>query len=154
MALNTTDEQVSFHSAADGEISGEASLSLIQTQAWSFDPASITVSSVDRLFLFEVGDEAPEGIVIDEWKLSSQADPTTELAADLKYADAWIGVANAAVIDELDTTSGTASEDTDANINSGNAVANGKVIYIELDSAYNELNHNCIFQMWWHAEED
>src|SRR3990167_2288569 len=29
-ALNTTDEQLSFHSAADGEISGEAALSLIR----------------------------------------------------------------------------------------------------------------------------
>ena len=39
--LNTTDEQLSVHSAADGEISGEAALSLIQHKTWSFDPKAV-----------------------------------------------------------------------------------------------------------------
>ena len=154
MHLNTTDEQLSFHSAADGEISGEVSISLIQHRAWSFNPDSICDGAVDRLFLFTVGDDAPEGIIIDEWKVSFEADPTTEADLDLKYADAFIGVANAAVIDVLDTTTGASTEDTDANINSGNAVANGKVLYLEFGTAYTEENHQVIFEMWYHCEED
>lgn len=152
--LNTTDEQLSFHSAADGEISGEVSLSLIQHKTISFDPDAVCDGAVDRLFIMTVGDDAPEGITIDEWKVSFEADPTTEADLDLKYADAFIGVANAAVVDVLDTTNGASSEDTDANINGGAAVANGKVIYLEFGTAYTETTHQIIFEMWYHPEED
>ena len=109
---------------------------------------------MDRLFLFTVGDEAPNGIIIDEWKVSFEADPTTEADLDLKYADAFIGVANAAVIDVLDTASGVSAEDTDANINSGSAVAYGKVMYLEFGTAYTETGHQIIFEIWYHLEED
>lgn len=154
MALNTTDEQLSFHSAADGEISGEVALSLIQHRAWSFDPDAVCDGAVDRLFLMTVGDQAPEGLVIVEWKVSFEADPTTEADLDLKYADAFIGVANSAVIDVLDTTAGVSSEDTNANINGGAAIANGKVLYLEFGTAYTETTHQIIFEMWFYAEED
>lgn len=154
MHLNTTDEQLSFHSAADGEISGEVALPLIQHRAWSFDPDAVCDGAVDRLFLMTVGDQAPEGIKIVEWKVSFEADPTTEADLDLKYADAFIGVANSAVIDVLDTTAGVSSEDTNANINSGNAIANGKVLYLEFGTAYTESNHQIIFEMWFYMEED
>lgn len=152
--LNTTDEQLSFHSAADGEISGEASISLIYHRMWSFDPDAICDGAVDRLFLMTVGDDAPEGITIDEWKCSFEADPTTEADLDLKRADAFIGVANAAVVDVLDTTTGTSSEDTDASINAGAVVANGKVLYLEFGTAYTETTHQIIFEFWYHLEED
>jgi hypothetical protein len=152
--LNTTDEQLSFHSAADGEISGEAAVSIIQHRTWSFDPKAVCDGAVDRLFLMTVGDDAPEGITIDEWKVSFEADPTTEVALDFKSADAFIGVANAAVLDVLDTTAGVSSEDTDANINSGSAVANAKVLYLEFGTAYTETNHQIVFEIWYHAEED
>ncbi|MEN6473663.1 MAG: hypothetical protein ABFD81_06595, partial [Syntrophaceae bacterium] len=82
--LNTTDEQLSVHSADDGEISGEVSLSLIQHKTWSFDPKAVCDGAVDRLFLMTIGDDAPEGIIIDEWKVSFEADPTTEADLDLK----------------------------------------------------------------------
>jgi hypothetical protein len=120
----------------------------------SFDPDAVCDGDVDRLFLFTVGDDAPHGIIIDEWKVSFQADPTTEADLDLKRADAFIGVANAAVIDVLDTTAGVASEDTDANINAGAAVANGKVIYLEFGTAYTATGQQIIFEMWYHREED
>ena len=135
---------------SNGEVSiGKPSTLLHKT--WTFDPKAVCDGDVDRLFLMTVGDEAPSGIIIDEWKVSYEADPTTEADLDLKYADAFIGVANAAVIDVLDTTSGVSSEDTDANINSGNAVANGKVLYLEFGTAYTETGHQMIFEMWYHA---
>jgi len=154
IGLNETDEQLILNSGTNGEISGEVAISLLQTKAWSFDPKAVCDGAVDRLFLMWIGDEAPEGIIIDEWKFSFEANPTTEADIDLKYADAFIGVGNAAVIDALDTTDGASSEDTDANINSGSAVANGKVLYLEFGTAYTETTHQCIFQMWYHIEED
>jgi len=54
----------------------------------------------------------------------------------------------------LATTAGVASEDTDANINSGNAIANGKVIYIDFPTAYTDTGEQCIFELWFHMEED
>lgn len=57
-------------------------------------------------------------------------------------------------MDVLDTTTGAATEDTDANINSGNAVVNGKVLYLEFGTAYTEENHQIIFELWYHVEED
>lgn len=54
-----------------------------------------------------------------------------EVAGDLKYADAFIGLANATVINPFDTTSGVLADDS---IASG-SVASGKCIYISFDSA-------------------
>ena len=152
--FNETDEQLSLHSGTNGEISGEASISLIYHRTWSFDPDAVCDGAVDRLFLMTIGDDAPEGIIIDEWKVSFEADPTTEADLDFKRADAFIGVASAAVMDVCDTTNGTSSEDTDANINAGAAVANGKVIYLEFGTAYTETTHQIIFEFWYHCEED
>jgi hypothetical protein len=59
--------------------------------------------------------------------VTCHADPTTELDFDLKWADAFIGLANAAVIDELNTTAGVTT------ITSGfddATVAASKCIYI------------------------
>jgi len=154
MYLNETDEQICFHSGANGEISGEAALSLIYHISAVFDPDAICDGDVDRVFLFTLGDDFPEGIIIDEWKFSFEADPTTDADIDLKWASAFIGVADADVIDVLDTSDGVSSEDTDANINSGDAIAAGKVIYLEFGTAYTETGHQCIFDMWFHIEED
>ena len=136
---------------SNGEVA-TGKISTLHHKVWSFDPDAICNGNVDRLFLMTIGDEAANGIVIDEWRVSFEADPTTEADLDLKSADAFIGVANAAVIDVLDTTSGTASEDTDSNINSGSAVANGKVLYLEFGTAYTETGHQVIFEMWYHYE--
>ena len=70
-------------------------------------------------------------ITITNIEVTCDADPDTELEFDLKWADAFIGLANAAVIDELDTTSGAAS------ISEGfddATVASGKCIYIEFQA--------------------
>ena len=63
-------------------------------------------------------------------------------------------MANAAVIDVLDTTNGVASEDTNANINSGAAVPNGKVVYLAFDSDPEGTCVQMVFDMWFYNEED
>lgn len=67
-------------------------------------------------------------------KLDVTLDATTnEVAGDVKWADAFIGLGSAAVINDFDTTSGVRSDST---IASG-AVASGKAIYLHFDSAPN-----------------
>jgi hypothetical protein len=56
-----------------------------------------------------------------------------EVAGDLKYADTFIGLANATVINDFDTTSGVREDDS---ITSG-SVAAGKCMYLSFDSAPN-----------------
>ena len=121
-------------------------------KTWSFDPDAVCDGAVDRLFLMTAEDGYGNDFVVDRWKVSFEADPTTEADLDLKHADAFIGVANSAVMDVLDTTNGASSETTAANINSGAAVANGKVIYLEFGTAYTETTHQVIFEMWGHYE--
>ena len=60
------------------------------------------------------------------------ADPTTELNWNLKWADAFIGLANAALIVACDTTAGVA--DIDSGFDDA-TVAAGKCIYLEFDAA-------------------
>lgn len=115
----------------------------------SFDPKAVCDGAVDRLFLFKIGDWAPNGINILAWRLSFEADPTTELDANakLKRATAFIGVGSAADMDVIQTTNGVASESTPANINGGATVANGQVVYLEFGTAYTEATHQIIFEM-------
>jgi len=116
----------------------------------SIDPGSWY--DVDtEIFLMTVDSDAPNGIQIYKWKSSCNVDPDTEINADLRYADAWIGLASAADIDEIDTTSGTSSESTVSNINSGNAVANGKIVYIGFDGDPEGTCTQWIFEMWFYA---
>lgn len=56
-----------------------------------------------------------------------------EIAGDLKYADTFIGLASAVVINDFDTTSGVRS---DSSITVG-AVPSGKAIYLSFDSSPN-----------------
>jgi hypothetical protein len=154
MHLNTTDEQLSFHSSDDGEISGEVALSLLDHVSVVLDPGAWYDSDTEA-FIMTVGDDYPEGLTIVEWKVSCNlSNPSPEINADLRYADSFIGFANAADIDEIDTSSGVSSEDTNANINSGNAVANGKVIYIGFDADPEGTCTQMIFEMWFYGEED
>ncbi|KKN77701.1 hypothetical protein LCGC14_0358270 [marine sediment metagenome] len=80
---------------------------------WSLDPntaAALTITKVE--------------ITLD-------ADPTTEFDLDLKFADAFIGLANATLIAAIDTTNGT------SNITSFSdaTVPAGKVVYLEWGGA-------------------
>jgi hypothetical protein len=117
----------------------------------SFNPKAVCDGTIDRLFLMSVGPDCPSGLKIHSWRTSWDADPTTEADLDLKRADAFIGVANAAVMDVLDTTAGVSSETTASNINAGATVANGKVIYLEFGTAYSTDSLQLIFEMWYYA---
>jgi hypothetical protein len=107
-------------------------------------------------FVFNLAD--PDGLyAIDhEWSIkpctekdinitridvSCNADPTTELDFDLKFADAFIGLANAAVIDELNTTAGVTT--ITKNFDSTEVPA-GKCLYIlfnaEPDAGITQIN--------------
>ena len=78
---------------------------------WPLTPAALTVTKIE--------------VTLDA--------AANEVAGDLKYADTFIGLANATVINDFDTTSGVRS---DSSIASG-TVASGKTIYISFDSAPN-----------------
>lgn len=149
IALNTTAKSIGVHNGAK-----EVSIPLIYSKEISFDPKAVCDGAVDRLFLFRVGQWAPNGITITRWRLSFEADPTTEVDLDLKRADAFIGVANSAVMDVLDTTAGASTETTAANINGGAVVATDKVVYLEFGTAYTETTHQMIFELEYEVEED
>lgn len=68
-----------------------------------------------------------------------------EIAGDLKYADARIGLANATVINVFDTASGVLS---DSSITSG-AVAAGKCVYLQFDSVPNAAMTDCGITVYW-----
>jgi len=154
----SNEDTVCFHGGGTGEVQDEACLSLLTHVAVTFDPEGLcTTATIDRLFLFTVGDDMLNGFTIVEWKLSFDADPTAEIAASafhLKWADAMIGVANATEMDDLETSAGVAAEDTVGSINGGTAVANGSVIYLQFDAAYEEVGHTVLFEMWGYTEED
>lgn len=82
------------------------------------------------------------------------ADPATELDADLYYCDSCVAWTNPVLIDVLDTTAGVFSEDTDANINGGAAVANGKKIYLQFGAQPISAIKQISGIILWHAEED
>jgi hypothetical protein len=75
----------------------------------------------------------------------STSSASYEVAGDLKWADAFIGLANAAVIETFDTTSGVRS---DSSIASG-AVASGKCVYLSFDSAPNALMVSVTIDIWY-----
>jgi len=70
-------------------------------------------------------------ITITKIQVTLDADPTTEVAGDLKYSDSFIGLANPTLINDIDTTAGVR---IDTSITSG-AVAAGKCLYLDFDSS-------------------
>lgn len=125
----------------------DLTLALDFTAAWDFSGATVTLPSRtandDRYFAFNawnpnalydtdtqlcIEPNLPANITITEVTITLDADPTTELDWDLKWADAFIGLGNAALVVAIDTTSGTTY------INSGfddATVVAGKCLYIE-----------------------
>lgn len=69
-------------------------------------------------------------LTITNLEVTCDGNPTTEPTGDLKRADAFIGLANAAVINDFDTTDGARS---DGSITSG-AVGAGKCVYLSFDA--------------------
>ena len=64
-----------------------------------------------------------------------------EVLGDLKWADAFISLAGATIINDFDTTSGVRS---DSSITAG-TVASGKAIYIQFDSApHTDITQMCV----------
>ena len=151
--IDSADDAIAMFFASTGEIFGEAQISALYAVSVVLDPGTHFDTS-SQVFMFTLGDEAPNGITIDEWRLSCNVDPDVELDMDLKRATAWIGLGTATVMDILDTTNGISSEDTDANINSGAVVANGQVIYLEIGADPEGTCEQMIFEMWYHVEED
>ena len=154
--VDDAESALAIHMGANGEVAGEVQISAINPVSASFDPKAICDGTFDGLALFTVGDEAPNGIIIDQWKLAFvDGDPTTEATGlNLRFADSHPTRANSVVIDVLDTTAGVSGEDTDSNINSGLYIPFGKVIYLQFTTPYTEENHQISFELWYHAEED
>lgn len=143
-------DQTLISISQEAEVTAEnVSVSVILHKEKTLDPGS-WYDSDEEVFLMTIGDEAPSGIIIDEWRCSCNVDPDVEIDADLMYADAWIGLANAVVIDEIDTTNGVSSEDTDANINGGAAIPNGKIYYLQFDADPEGTCTQMIFEWWYH----
>lgn len=86
---------------------------------------------------------ARDDLVITRIRVELDA-TTNQVAGDLKYADSFIGLANAVVVNDFDTTSGLRN---DTSITSG-SVASGKCIYLQFDSQPNAA----INQMHVHIE--
>lgn len=68
-----------------------------------------------------------------------------EIAGDLKYADALIGLANPILINSFDTTSGVLADDS---ITAG-AVPAGKCVYLEFDSVPDSAITQALFDIEW-----
>jgi len=154
--LNTTDEQLSFHSAADGEISGEASISLLRHITATFDPSGYydQETTYRVLPLFTVKDDAPEGITITEWKMNYvKGDPTTELDCDLMCDTTpdYNPAAGATVMDVLDTTTGASTADTGFD---SATCANGANVYLRIGADPTDALVIVTFDLWFYNEED
>jgi len=151
------EDGIAVHMGSSGNIQTEALMSAITHVSIPFDPEAVGGYAVHVLPIGEIGDELPHGFKIYQWKFSFDSDPTAELAADdiyIKYADDFTTRANAVEVDDLGaTSSGKSSETTAANINSGNAIPNGKFLYIDV-ADYSEAGHICVLELWGYAEED
>jgi hypothetical protein len=154
--LNTTDEQISVHSAADGEISGEASISLLRHWSAAVDPSGwydqeATYRTIPIMF---VGDDAPDGITITEWKAAYVGgNPTTELDADIicDTTPDFNPAAGATVMDVIDTTAGASTADTGFD---SATCANGAQMYVRYGADPTDASVVVAIDIWFKNEED
>jgi hypothetical protein len=137
---NENDETSGTLGAANFKTSG---LMKDMTQCWDFDVfnPNIVYNIDTQVFLLYTKSALTITKLRVELNTSAQ-----EVAGDLKYADDFISLANATIINDFDTSSGTR---TDTTITSG-SVAAGKCIYIQFDSQPN----SAITQMHVHIEWD
>ena len=84
-------------------------------------------------------------ITVDRIDVSTSS-ASYEAAGDLKYADARIGLGNATVINDFDTSSGVR---TDTTITSA-SVAAGKFVYLSFDSAPSASMTDFVITITWH----
>lgn len=102
-----------------------------------------SVYDTDTQVLIDISTSA--SITFTEVLVSLDADPTTELQAELKFADAFIGLANSATICTIDTTNGaaTVTSFTDATVGSG------KCIYLEFNAQPDAATTNLGVKAKW-----
>lgn len=152
IAYDEAEDQWVWYDSQGGELSGEeVADTAIKYFSFSIDPGNWYESDHD-VFMITVGDNFPSGIKIDEWKTScNTSSPDVEIDADLYYADDWATLSNLTIMDALDTSSGVSSEDTDSNINSGNAVANSKVIGVRINLDPEGTCTQWKVEVWGHA---
>lgn len=156
IGINLADDQLVFHGGASGEIQGEAALSLLKHISFSFDPAGYydQESTYRALHIMRIGDDAPEGITITEWRLAYVGgNPTTEFAGDLicDTTPDYNRAAGATVMDALDTTDGASTADSGFD---SATCANGAIMYIDIDSDPTDANVMLAVDIWYYAEED
>jgi hypothetical protein len=101
------------------------------------DPLSVQTED-NEICIWNKTDAA---ITITQIEVSLDA-TTNEIAGDLKFADTFIALANATVIETFDTTSGVRS---DSSMSGDATVPSGKCIYLSFDSAPNTAIHQANF---------
>lgn len=154
MGLKSHEDGVAYHSGSTGEVSGEVFKSHLDYIHVAFDPGAQYDSNSVVCFANLDSKVFPNGVIIDYWEVDCMLDPDVEMNLNLGYANNYDDVGDPNLIDVLDTTTGQASEDTDANINSGSAIPAGSVVFLYFDAdpegTCTQLNVDII----WHREED
>ena len=114
--------------------------SIPSTENWQFtiiDPKSVYGKDTHIFIGWATTD-------ITVTRVQVELDATTnQVAGDLKYADDFINLSNAVVINDFDTTSGV----RDDNSITSPSVSNGKAIYIQFDSEPHENIKQMHFRM-------
>ena len=133
----TTDYEIANKKYVDDSIT-------TQSRYWDF-------TLLDPNGLYDVDTQvfigwATQALTITKIQVECSADPTTEITGDLKYADDFIALTNATVINDFDTTAG---KRTDTSITSA-SVASGKAIYIQFDAQ----PEAALAQIHFHIEYD
>ena len=77
-------------------------------------------------------------------KVTLDADPTTEIDADLKYCDSYIGFTNAVTICALDTTAGAFTS------TAAYTIPKNKLLYIAFNAAPDVATHNMGWDIKWY----
>lgn len=155
LGIKLDEDLITTHGGSAGEVQDEVGLSLIQTILVRFDPEyeydTITNNTID---LIEIGDEAPHGITLTEWKIEYvNGDPTTEIDLDLMCDSTpdWNPAAGGTVMDVLDTTAGTASADTGFDSAS---CANGSNMYLRFGADPVDSGEIVRVKIQYYLEED
>ena len=156
IGLKSDEDSIAVHAGDDGEVTGEALIPIIQHISIVFDPAwaydqSATYRTLPITYL---GDDAPHGITITEWRLRYvSGDPTTELDADLMCDTTpdFNPAADATVMDVLDTTAGASGADT--GFDSGTCT-NASNMYVRFGADPADVNVLILMDVWFFYEED
>lgn len=137
------DTSIATTAYVQGEITGWISG---QTHRWLFDIFDGNGLGITTSSIVPIG-YAPCALTVTNVKVTTSS-ASFEIAGDVKYADARIGLANATVINTFDTTSGVLDDST---ITSG-SVASGKFVYLSFDSAPNASDTDDHIAITWDCD--